>query len=209
MRFFDKFGDTITTRNHLPHWKQVGATYFVTWRLGDSLPRELLDSLYRKRDVWLKDHPQPWTEEVESAYHRLFSAEIESLMDRGHGTCILKKVECREIIEEVLGKFGGERFMTHSWVAMPNHVHILFTLEDGILLEDIVGAWKRYSSMNINRLSGGGGALWQKDYHDRLIRDWEHFFRVARYIRKNPEKAKLTDDSFTLWEADWVKHMLG
>ncbi|MDP4624578.1 MAG: transposase [Akkermansiaceae bacterium] len=208
MRFFDKFGDTIITRNHLPHWQQMGATYFVTWRLGDSMPRSLLDALYQKRDVWMKDHPQPWTEEVESEYHRLYSTEIERMMDLGHGTCILK-TECRIILSEVLGKFGGERFVLHSWVAMPNHVHILFTLEDGIRLEDIVGAWKRYSSMKINRLSGGGGALWQKDYYDRLIRDWEHFFRVARYIRKNPKKAKLADGIFTLWEADWVKRMLG
>jgi hypothetical protein len=33
--------------------------------------------------------------------------------------------------------------------------------------------------------------------------------RVARYIRRNPVKAKLREDEFTLYEADWVKKMLG
>ena len=27
---------------HLPHWRQAGATYFVTFRLADALPQEKL-----------------------------------------------------------------------------------------------------------------------------------------------------------------------
>jgi hypothetical protein len=39
-----------TYQRHLPHWRQEGATYFVTFRLGDSLPqskfvRPLVDQL--------------------------------------------------------------------------------------------------------------------------------------------------------------------
>jgi len=29
--------------------------------------------------------------------------------------------------------------------------------------------------------------LWQRSYHDRIIRDYLHFINVAHYIRKNPE----------------------
>lgn len=32
---------------HMPHWRQAGATYFVTFRLGDSLPEARLLELER------------------------------------------------------------------------------------------------------------------------------------------------------------------
>lgn len=32
---------------YLPHWRQDGATYFVTFRLGDALPQEKLEYLQR------------------------------------------------------------------------------------------------------------------------------------------------------------------
>jgi hypothetical protein len=34
---------------HLPHWRQQGATYFVTFRLGDALPQSKLRLLKRMR----------------------------------------------------------------------------------------------------------------------------------------------------------------
>jgi hypothetical protein len=47
-------------------------------------------------------------------------------------------------------------------------------------------------------------------YHklDRLIRDWDHFINVARYIRRNPVKAKLPDGRFLNYEAQWVQRLL-
>ena len=37
---------------HLPHWRQEGATYFVTFRLHDSLPQSKLQELDRVRHLW-------------------------------------------------------------------------------------------------------------------------------------------------------------
>ena len=45
---------------------------------------------------------------------------------------------------------------------------------------------------------GGQGRLWQPDYFDRLIRDQEHFEKVAKYITWNPVKAGLCNDP-ALW----------
>ena len=36
----------------LPHWRQEGATYFVTYRLIDSLPQALLDELAQLKKEW-------------------------------------------------------------------------------------------------------------------------------------------------------------
>jgi hypothetical protein len=41
---------------HLPHWRQEGATYFVTFRLQDSLPQVKLDELEQWRLEWERQH---------------------------------------------------------------------------------------------------------------------------------------------------------
>ena len=209
MRFFNEFVATIKTRNNLPHWQQDGATFFVTYRLNDSIPQELMDSWFSRKETWLLANPEPWDDETEAEYHAKFSMEMERMMDSGYGACVLRSREHAEIVREELGKHDGERYMLHSWVVMPNHVHVLFSLAEGTRLEKVVGGWKRISSRRINESLGQEGALWQKDYFDRMIRDWEHMFRVARYIRRNPVKAGLGEGEFLLYEAEWVRRMLG
>src|SRR5262245_45479563 len=41
---------------HLPHWEQAAATYFITWRTQDSMPRAVLDAWLAERDAWLQRH---------------------------------------------------------------------------------------------------------------------------------------------------------
>jgi len=209
MRFFSDLAETVTTRNHLPHWQQEEATYFVTWRLKDSVPQVLMEEWKRDREEWMRLHPKPWTEEQETEYHSLFSTRMDAMLDEGYGECVLRREGCREMLAASLGMFDGERFLMHSWVAMPNHVHALFSMAKGRKLEKVVGGWKGYSAKDMNVLLEREGALWQKDYFDRMVRDWDHMFRVARYIRRNPVKAKLREGELTLYEAEWVKKMLG
>jgi REP element-mobilizing transposase RayT len=210
MRFYDDLADTITTRNHLPHWEQAGATCFITWRLADSIPQELIGKWKRDREEWLAKNPEPWDEAREAEYHRIFSTEIDRLMDKGHGSCALRRPAVRAIVSDSLAKFDGSRYAIHASVIMPNHVHLLMSPAETRMIEGTVRDWKSYTARLINRETGKeGGTLWQKDYFDRMIRDWEHFFRVAKYIRLNPVKAELPAEAFALYESGFVKRMLG
>jgi len=209
VKFFNELAKTRVGVNRLPHWQQEGATYFVTYRLADSIPKELMDEWMAEKAKWVAANPQPWDEPTEMEFHRLFTARMDALMDMGHGDCVLRNGCCRIILAESFASFEGVRYVMHSWVAMPNHVHLLFTLAEGVELETMVGGWKKFTARKINGSLGKNGALWQKDYFDRVIRDWGHFARVARYIRANPKKAGLGEAEFTLWESDDVKRMLG
>jgi len=40
---------------------------------------------------------------------------------------------------------------------------------------------------------------------DRLIRDANHFANCVRYIRRNPEKARLSDGEYLLHESELAK----
>jgi REP element-mobilizing transposase RayT len=205
LRFFNPFADTGVTANRLRHWQQEGALYFLTFRPADAVPEHLLDQWSAEREAWLSHHPPPWTAEAEAEYHRRFSGAMERRLDAGHGSCALRRPECRAHVEEALRHFDGERCAHIAWVIMPNHVHVLVVLNSSFSLEDIVHSWKRHSAVSINRVLGRSGTLWQKDYFDRLVRDQDHFANCVRCIRRNPVKAKLHEGEYTLYESDLVK----
>jgi REP element-mobilizing transposase RayT len=91
----------------------------------------------------------------------------------------------------------------------PNHVHILFSLKEGMRMEKVLATWKNYTATRINALLGQEGTFWQKDYFDRMVRDCDHFAKVARYIRGNPVKAKLRENEYGLYEDEVVRRVLG
>jgi type I restriction enzyme R subunit len=189
--FFNPHGEIDVTQNHLPHWQQGEAWVFVTWRLGDSLPKAKLDQWKNERDSWMAHHPEPWDKKTEAEYHERFSHQIDEWLDQGSGSCLLKDPANAKIVAHALRHFNGDRYELASFVVMPNHVHVLFRPLEGHALPEIVKSWKGFTSREINKRAGKTGALWQDEYWDRLIRHEQHFFKVAEYIRENPVKAKL------------------
>ena len=205
LHFYNPWEDVEVSQNHLPHWQQPREggpmVYFVTWRQADSIPKAKLDEHFEERRMWLEQNPEPWDEETEAQYHRLFSARMDEWMDAGHGSCLLRDPANAKIVEDRLSHFEGTRTAMLSFVAMPNHVHVLFALHGDWRLEGIVKGWKGVSARKINRRENRTSSnLWQKDYFDRLVRDRRHFGNCVRYIRKNPEKAKLSKGEYLLWE---------
>jgi len=73
------------SENKLPHWEQPGATYFVTWRTADSLPKYFLEQQQTDKDFFLSQHPKPWDTEIQEEYNQKFTAKLEQFLDSGHG----------------------------------------------------------------------------------------------------------------------------
>ncbi len=113
LRFFNPYADIRFTANRLPHWQQEGAVYFVTFRLADAVPHRLRAQWESEREAWLRVHPQPWSAEVENEYHERFSGAIERWLDAGHGSCILRRHDCAEIVAEALRYFDRATASPH------------------------------------------------------------------------------------------------
>lgn len=177
----------------LPHWQQDGRMQFVTFRLADAMPKMKMRIWKESRDNWLRHHPKPWDEDTEREYAEGFTERLERWLDQGSGSCIFRDEGKRAILENVLMKFQGERVEHHSWVIMPNHVHLLFKPMEP--LEDLMKAWKGVSARLI-----GEGSIWQENYRDTMIRDGRHFSNAVRYIRRNP--MRLGAGEFSLWESE-------
>jgi putative transposase len=192
---------------HLPHWRQDGATYFVTFRLGDSLPKTKLDALAALRREWEQRHPPPWGKSVLEGLARQHAACVEKWLDQGMGSCWLKEPAHASYLTEAMHQFDGVRYELDAYVVMPNHSHAivrpLACMEHP--LESIVGSWKQFSSKRINGQTAGKGNLWQEESYDRIVQNEEHLYRCVQYIGRNPTNAGLARNECRLWlRPGWV-----
>jgi len=204
----DSYREVRVFWKNLPHWRQDGATYFVTFRQRDSIPREMWEKMKEEALWWKKRMTQSSSKITESleakfrAFRREYAEKLERTLDEGRGTCELRKPEQREIVERALFRFDGDRYDLESYAVMPNHVHVMLRPKSGFELEKILRSWKTFSGRVINQSRGLVGSFWQANYHDRIIRDEDHFRNAARYILKNPLKGNVRDDASAVYLKD-------
>lgn len=181
--------------------------YFVTFRLADSLPKEVMQKLDDHRLAMLASYRKMMTPDVEQVVQRAFTRKLERLLDQNLGSCRLRDEGVSLMVANALGYFEGSLCRQVAWVIMPNHVHVLFQLLAGQVIGNLVGSWKSYTARLMNEVNGEVGAVWQKDYFDRAIRDEKHLANCVRYIRRNPAKAGLRDGEYRIWEGELAKGM--
>lgn len=173
---------------HLPHWRQPGAIYFVTFRTADSLPAHLLLEWTRDRQAWLATHPEPHDEATVREYHERFTERIHQQLDTGHGACPFRESQARHAMVATMTQSDGTTYALDAFVVMPNHVHALLCPRGDNDLSAITKAWKRASAHHVNQLLNRRGGLWQQESWDHLVRGPEHLERYRRYIAANPNR---------------------
>ncbi len=172
------------SRDYLPHFDQPGLIQAITFRLADALPAEKLQR-------WALElaHETELAREVEK------KRRMEAWIDAGHGACWLREPAIAQSVEDALLHFDSVRYRLLAWSIMPNHVHALIETREGWPLGSIVQSWKIFTAKEINAHLGRTGMVWQREYHDRYIRDAEHLANVTRYIEQNPVKAGLCSEA--------------
>jgi type I restriction enzyme R subunit len=209
--FYDPEQPVSRTRGHLPHWEQDRATYFITWRLADSIPKRVWESWRERRSAWLRSHRidpdgADWRrllenlpDEVRRDFRR-FATQLEDELDAGHGACSLRKMDLALIVADALRHWDGEKYLLGDFVIMPNHVHLLVGgLSHGKMLAQVT-SWKKWSALQINKATGERGRLWQDESFDHLVRSVGAFQKFRKYIAGNPEKGHLREGEFLLWQ---------
>ena len=207
----------VHTRGYLPHVKREGASYFVTFRLADSLPRQMLlefesekaqrlQRVYAQQEAATKARQSAAriTQSIEQI-ERDFRRRLERFLDTGYGTCWLAHAEIAEIVARAMRFFEGKRYRLDAWTVMPNHVHAVLWPTTNESLGAIVQSWKRYAAREANKiLSRTGQAFWQPESFDHWVRDDEEHARCCRYVIFNPVKAGLcaTPERWR-WSSAW------
>lgn len=204
-------------RRNLPHWQQEGATYFVTFRLADSIPASKAREWRHQRENWYAAHglepdmpPQEWQRRYRAIavaerneFERRAGRQLLNELDLGHGGCALRQKEAVETVSDALRFYDGSRYRCGDFTVMPNHVHWLVLPLPGRDLDELVGGVKGYTAHAINRQFGTTGHVWQRESHDRLVRDAIELIRTRTYIANNPVHVPVAPEGRT-WRAGWL-----
>ncbi len=168
------------SRGYLPHFDKAGLVQSVTFRLADSLPRAFLERSEKSIAALPGRKRQIEREKL-----------IADWLDRGEGECHLRDPRIAELVENALLHFDGERYRLLGWCVMPNHVHAMIETMEGQPLDRVLHSWKSFTAKEANRILRRSSKFWQREYHDRFVRDDDHFANALRYIEGNPVKAGL------------------
>ncbi len=168
--------DTDYYRRNLPHLQNAGKTYFVTFRLAGSLPKEAIQKQKANRKF--------------SDYDASLDAALIGptwLKDK-----VLAQLLYDHIIAEALRSYRLDCF-----TIMSNHVHLVLCPKESVRLDEAMRRIKQPSAFQCNQILERRGPFWQPGSYDHIIRagEWE---RIILYILRNPIKAGLVKE----WR-DW------
>ena len=183
--FYNKNEGNYFTIGHLPHLSQQQKLYAVTFRLCDSLPKHVIEA-YREECTRL------YSDEAEhqDKRNRFMHEKMMAYMDQGHGACWLRHPAVRQVLEKSLEFVNDKMALVHAYVIMPNHVHVVLETHEGMEIQRVIHSLKSYTALRINRLLHREGGLWQREYHDRIIRNKAHYESAINYIIENPRYCK-------------------
>lgn len=188
----------IYTRN-LPHWRQAGATYFVTFHLADALPAAKRNELVSMRREWESRNPPPRTETMWIEYAKSMFRKVEEWMDSGYGECWFLQPQYANELQRAILHFHQQRYEVGCFAIVANHCHLVMRPFDDCELENEVGAIKSVVANFINKQESRCGELWQQESYDRIVRDEEHLYRVVQYIGANPRRTAISRDKWHRW----------
>ena len=94
------------------------------------------------------------------------------------------------LLSHILRVASEEQFAVITYCFMPDHLHLLVEgLAENSDCKRFIARFKQYSGFYYKRQFGT--RLWQRYGFERVVRDSEHTFVVARYILENPIRAGL------------------
>ena len=111
-----------------------------------------------------------------------------------------KLTPCGKIVDRVINQITDQYpAYVDSYVIMPNHIHLIIVItetEDARTIREsplrgrsviskMIGYIKMNSSKEIHRCFGDSN-IWQRGFHDHVIRNRRDYEQIAKYIYENP-----------------------
>jgi REP element-mobilizing transposase RayT len=163
----------------LPHWLPEEKAIFLTWRLYGSIPVGSCITVGRSASSKISDGEK--------------FKRIEQILDRHRfGPLWLKNRLIAQLVVASILRAADElqHYTLHSYSVMPNHVHLLITPK--LAVREITHGIKGTTAHEANEILGRAGLpFWQDESFDHWVRDEGQFWRLKRYIERNPVKARL------------------
>jgi putative transposase len=110
------------------------------------------------------------------------------------GCALLQSDRNATLLIEVLRSYiAARKFHVHDFVVMPDHVHLLLTVDGEMSIEKAMQFIKGGFSYRLKKDCGYVGEVWQPGFSEVRVDDRESFLQHRKYIAENPVKAGLVD----------------
>jgi carbamoylphosphate synthase large subunit/REP element-mobilizing transposase RayT len=107
----------------------------------------------------------------------------------------------RQITLDSITHFAGQRYELYAACVMPDHVHMLLepTIKQGDAdgkpifwpLSSLLHSIKSFSAHEINEQEKRSGEVWEKEWHDRVVRSEADLQEKFEYVTRNPWDSKI------------------
>ena len=113
----------------------------------------------------------------------------------GEGSALPQLTKQGEIIKNLIENIPPNymNFSIDYYVIMPNHIHMLITVVDdgranpSPTITSFIGWLKFQATKEIFRITGDSNQkIFQRSFHDHVIRNREDYEQISRYIYENP-----------------------
>jgi putative transposase len=210
-------------KRNLPHIQRPGDSFFVTFRLHNSIPYKDLQNLrekYEEKEISIRRKSKPDTKQQLQRLQWRYFEKYDELLDKiQQGPLFLANEEIASLVAEQIHRFDGEFYDLIAYCIMSNHLHLLIDtsiqfsgeidaysdeLANFTTLDEILKRIKGPTAVYANRMLKRTGQFWQRESFDVYIRNNQHFNRVMAYILQNPVKAGLVKE-WAEWPYSYLK----
>lgn len=118
------------------------------------------------------------------------------IVQRGHSRqpCFLDDPDRRAYLHGLDVALGDAGCALHAYVLMTNHVHLLVTPSQAVLVPRLLVALGRRYVQYFNAKHGRSGTLWEGRYRSSLVDSDAYLIACMRYVELNPVRAGVVTD---------------
>ena len=124
----------------------------------------------------------------------IFARTFFATTKTSQGRALLQSERNATLMIDVLGSYvAAGKFRLHDFVVMPDHLHLLLTVGEGMTIERAMQFIKGGFSYRLKKEAGCLGEVWQRGFSETRVEDRQSFLRHKEYIASNWVKAGLVD----------------
>ena len=191
-------------RRNLPHFYSPNSTYFITYRLKESIP---LSKITDSRNMLGFNGNFKNIEDNFNSYEKHLE-EYDKLLDNNRKIRYLVNPKVAEVVRQSIHFYDKRKFELICYTIMPNHVHLVFQFlsqksEKGkcvpqssdpcqILqteregkqerISKIMQSIKGYSAREANKILNRKGSFWQSESYDHIVRNEDELEKLIKYV---------------------------
>jgi putative transposase len=188
----------IEYKKNLPHILPESGVFFVTFRMHNSLPLDLLVKLKSeyKNEIYLTKQSIKNSKILKSRLYDLYDdyfRDFDALLDQYAGEFNLTENQnIGNILKDAIFYLNKKEYKLICFTVMPNHVHlIIYRLKKPLF--KIMQVLKGYTSREINKILNRKGKFWHTESYDNVIKNRNELVIKIKYVLNNPVKAGLTN----------------